>query len=198
MISKTFLLALLLLPLAGCTLTAPQLTETKQLNDLTDPDSDGVINAREQCADTKLGSLVNNYGCPNTVPGGQYDQLHVLFEHDKSVIRPEYMANIKDTADFMLTHPDLKLVVEGHASSPGTDQYNLALAQRRANVVKKVMVEKYGVPADRIEAKTYGERSPAVGKEDSQAYTVNRRAVGTLMSSQMDTEMKWNVYSVEK
>ncbi len=193
------LLALaMLLPLAGCSLTAAPLVDVKQAQDLTDPDTDGVVNAREKCPETLLGSLVDNYGCPNTMTGQGFEELHVLFEHDKSVVRPEYLPSIEKTAQFLMDNPDQSLVIEGHASSPGSDAYNIALTQRRNAAVKKVLVEQYGVPADKIETVAYGERTPAIGREDDQAYAVNRRVVGMLKNATQGVEKKWNVYSVEQ
>lgn len=194
---KTLLLVMLL-PLAGCSLTAEPMAPANQAHDLTDPDSDGVINAREKCPETQLGSLVDNYGCPNMVAGEGFQELHVLFEHDKSVVRPEYMPSIEKTAKFLMDNPDQVLLIEGHASSPGSDAYNIALTERRANAVKKVLVEQYGVPAERLEIVPYGERQPAIAKEDAQAYAANRRVVGMLKKATEGVEMKWNVYSVEQ
>lgn len=190
-------IALLALMLGGCSLTADPTMTVKQANDLTDPDTDGVINAREQCPQTQLGSLVNNYGCPSTAAQQQLQDLYVLFEHDKSEVRPEFMDSIQQTAQFMLNNPDQMLTIEGHASTPGTDDYNVALSQRRADAVKQIMVEEFGVPAERIVARPYGEANPSISKEDEQAYTANRRAVGTLHTSTHETVAKWNVYSVE-
>ena len=70
--------------------------------------------------------------------------------------------------------PHLRVPVEGHADARGTNEYNLALGERRANAVKDYLVN-LGVAADRITAVTKGEEAPICTDEDESCYMRNRR-----------------------
>ena len=82
--------------------------------------------------------------------------LDVEFDFDKSTIKKGYDKDIDDLAEVMREYPDLNVVIEGHTDSIGTAAYNKKLSQRRADAVKKYMVEKDGIDANRINAKGFG------------------------------------------
>jgi peptidoglycan-associated lipoprotein len=65
--------------------------------------------------------------------------------------------------------------IEGHCDARGSDEYNIALGQRRAAVVKRYLVD-LGVPEERVRAVSYGESRPAVRGGDEEAWRLNRRA----------------------
>ena len=171
---------------------------TNQVADLKDQDSDGVINARDNCPNTPLGSVVDNDGCPTQSEQDKIQDLHVLFEHDKSVVREEYLAGIEKTAKFMQSHIDLTLVLEGHASQVGTQEHNQALSQRRAAAVKDIMVKQYGIAASRVIIKPLAASNPAIEGHNEQADAVNRRVVGSLAATSSELVKKWTIYSVEQ
>jgi OOP family OmpA-OmpF porin len=74
------------------------------------------------------------------------------------------------------TVPSASGVVEGHTDSVGNDDYNLKLSQRRADSVRKYLVDK-GVPAARLEAKGYGEAQPVADNKTADGRAQNRRVV---------------------
>lgn len=102
-------------------------------------------------------------------------ELDVKFDFDKSQVKPESYGDIKNLADFMSQYPQTTTVVEGHTDSVGSDAYNQGLSERRANAVRDVLVNQYGVGADRVNAVGYGESRPVADNATAEGRAVNRR-----------------------
>ena len=100
----------------------------------------------------------------------------VYFDFDKSNIRKDQEAIITKDADF-LKKPEnagVKITIEGHCDERGTDEYNIALGDRRAKSSKKFLVN-MGVAADRLETVSFGESRPAQQGHNEEAWKLNRR-----------------------
>ncbi|OYD25982.1 OmpA family protein [Oceanimonas baumannii] len=193
---KTWILLALVLPLAGCSLTAEPELETTPQYDLTDMDRDGVITARDNCLDSVMNALVDNDGCGGSENRVLQQDIIVLFAHDKSNIMPKYQGEINQMAAFMTDSPELKLLLEGHASQVGTESYNLALSKRRAETVRRALIQQ-GVAGERLEIIGYGESKPVLMGDDEQSAAANRRVVGALTNMTEGARLRWNVYSME-
>jgi peptidoglycan-associated lipoprotein len=98
----------------------------------------------------------------------------VYFDYDQSVIRDDQRATIGSNANAIKTLGLAKVTVEGHCDERGSDEYNLALGERRANAVKQYLVDS-GVSAT-IDTVSYGESRAAVEGHDESAWRMNRRA----------------------
>jgi peptidoglycan-associated lipoprotein len=98
----------------------------------------------------------------------------VLFDYDQSSIREDQRAMLQKNADWMRRWTTTRVTVEGHADSRGTNQYNLALGQLRANAVKDYLVG-LGVAADRLVVISRGEESPQCTDETEACFARNRR-----------------------
>ncbi|EKE69938.1 OmpA family protein [Gallaecimonas xiamenensis] len=198
---KHYLLSLAsVLALAGCGIhdTVDYDQSTAQVNDLNDPDSDGVINARDKCADTLLGSLIDNYGCGDNADKVQRFDLKVLFANDSDYIDPRYYGEIGKVADFMTRYPEAKLTLEGHCSKVGGEQYNLDLSQRRVNAVAKVLEREFKVAPTRVTAVGYGFSRPLDSAMTEEAHRRNRRVVAELSGAKNLPVMKWTIYTVDR
>jgi len=103
---------------------------------------------------------------------------NVLFEFDKSVLRPG--ANGLDAVNELLgelrTYPNDTVVIEGHTCNIGTAEYNMGLGQRRANAVQKYLVDN-GIAANRVSTVSQGLTQPAVPNDSPANRALNRRAV---------------------
>jgi peptidoglycan-associated lipoprotein len=99
----------------------------------------------------------------------------VYFDYDKSNIRPEYQPVLEGISRWMAAQSDRQLLVEGHCDERGTDEYNLALGERRALAVRRYLVA-LGVAADRVHTISYGEEKPADPAGTEAAWSKNRRA----------------------
>lgn len=102
-------------------------------------------------------------------------ELDVKFDFDKSVVKEESYSDIKNLADFMKQYPQTTTVVEGHTDSIGTDAYNQGLSERRANAVRDVLVNQYGVGGERVNAVGYGESQPVADNTTDAGRAINRR-----------------------
>src|SRR5579859_3645540 len=83
----------------------------------------------------------------------------VYYEYDKSEITQEGKKIVEANAEYLRTHPDVKAVIEGNADERGSAEYNVALGQRRADSVSKIM-SLLGIPSDRIETVSFGKEKP--------------------------------------
>lgn len=105
----------------------------------------------------------------------------VLFDFDKYDIRDQYKPDLKSIASWMMKHADTKLSIEGHCDERGTNEYNLALGDRRAKAVKDYLIS-LGVLSSRIETLSYGEEKPLCTEHTEECWTKNRRAHFVVLS----------------
>ena len=108
-------------------------------------------------------------------PSSPLSKRSILYDFDKFEIAGEYRDLVDLHARFLLDNPKFNLRVEGNCDERGSTEYNLALGQRRADGVKRAMVL-LGVPANRIEAVSYGEEKPKALGKDEDSYAENRRS----------------------
>ena len=108
------------------------------------------------------------------------DQIH--FEYDKFDIRPEDQTILDWKARLLLANPSMTLQISGHADDRGSDEYNLALGNRRAGAAKRYLVNK-GVPEGRMVIDSYGEERPLDTAATEEAWARNRRDEFALTAS---------------
>lgn len=100
----------------------------------------------------------------------------VYFDFDKSDLRQDTRDVLSQNAEALLKQiGDVKVRIEGHADERGSDEYNMALGDRRAKSAEKYLIN-LGVSADRLSTVSYGEEKPAVQGNDEAAWSKNRRA----------------------
>jgi OOP family OmpA-OmpF porin len=103
--------------------------------------------------------------------------LNIEFDTDKSVIKPAYEPEVAKVAEFMKKYPQVKGVIEGHTDNIGSKPYNDKLSLRRANAVKKQLVDKYGIDASRLSTAGYGFSKPIADNKTEEGRQKNRRIV---------------------
>jgi len=108
--------------------------------------------------------------------------LLVNFDFDKALIRKGDGANLQKALDFVMKYPNSQIVIEGHTCNIGAESYNQTLSERRAQAVKKYLVEKGRINESRIKTVGYGERKPAKSNETRQGRVQNRRAEILILS----------------
>jgi peptidoglycan-associated lipoprotein len=109
--------------------------------------------------------------------GAQADLLakrRVYFAFDSSAVDEENRAIVEAHAAYLAANKNVKVVLEGHADERGTREYNLALGERRAQAVER-MVKVLGVTPDRIKNVSYGEEKPVAMDHTEAAWALNRR-----------------------
>ena len=102
-------------------------------------------------------------------------ELDVKFDFDRAQVKQDSMADIKDLADFMKQYNQTTTVVEGHTDSVGTDAYNQRLSERRANAVRDVLVNQFGLEPNRVDSVGYGESRPVADNSTAEGRAINRR-----------------------
>jgi peptidoglycan-associated lipoprotein len=98
----------------------------------------------------------------------------VFFALDSTELSPESRATLSKNMEFLKRRSSTKIMVEGHADSRGTNEYNLALAERRAGSVRDYLVS-LGLPADRVTMVSKGEEAPFCTEENEDCWQKNRR-----------------------
>jgi peptidoglycan-associated lipoprotein len=96
------------------------------------------------------------------------------FDYDKADIRPDAREALSKTADFLKSHPQFKVNIEGHCDERGSTEYNLGLGDRRASAVKQYLVS-LGVPADRLSTVSFGKEKPFCTEHNEPCWQQNRR-----------------------
>lgn len=99
----------------------------------------------------------------------------VMFEYDQSELTDDGRAVLDAKLPIMNANPSLRVRIAGHTDSRGSDEYNLALGQRRAASVKRYLVQR-GIDGARLEVTSFGEERAVASGEDESAYAQNRRA----------------------
>jgi peptidoglycan-associated lipoprotein len=98
----------------------------------------------------------------------------INFDYDQAAVRPADQATLDRKAAILIANPGVKVRIAGHADERGSDEYNLALGNRRAAAAKRYLENK-GVDASRMEVISYGEERPLNPGSDETAYAQNRR-----------------------
>ncbi|MCX7836229.1 MAG: peptidoglycan-associated lipoprotein Pal [bacterium] len=98
----------------------------------------------------------------------------IYFDFDKSNIRNDMTSDVSYNAGLFKKYSKWTVTLEGHADERGTNEYNLALGERRAKSVRDFLVN-YGIDANRISVMSYGEERPAVKGTGEAAWSKNRR-----------------------
>jgi len=113
---------------------------------------------------------------PLTDPSNILSKRSVYFDFDSNAVKDEYRGLIQAHSRYMTADKkDARIRIEGNCDERGSREYNLALGQRRAESVKKVMTV-LGVGDGRIETVSYGEEKPAAMGHDESSWAQNRRA----------------------
>lgn len=105
---------------------------------------------------------------------GKFVTRGILFDVNKSDIKPESMGVINKIVKVMKQHPDLKFRIEGHTDSDGDEAFNLKLSEKRAEAVKNLLIES-GIDASRLESKGFGESKPVDSNSTPEGKANNRR-----------------------
>jgi len=135
--------------------------------------------------DKSVGAESTGAGAPGGVEGKALsgaektaadllNQRRVHFAFDSSSIDDENRAIIEAHAKYLLANKNVKVVLEGHTDERGTREYNLALGERRAKAVERMM-KVLGVSSDRIKTVSYGEEKPIAMDHNEAAWALNRR-----------------------
>ena len=126
-------------------------------------ESERLAKLREQERELKLRGEIQ-----------EFELKPIYFDFDKSVLRPEAQAILRKKAEWLMANTKFSIVIEGNCDERGTNEYNLALGERRAITAKNFLVS-MGVSMDRVSTISYGEEKPADPGHNDKAWAKNRR-----------------------
>ncbi|MBP1603722.1 MAG: Minor outer membrane protein Omp16 [Acidobacteria bacterium] len=98
----------------------------------------------------------------------------MYFDYDKAELRTEARASLSKNAEWMKRWPSTRVLIEGHCDARGTNEYNLALGEKRAAAVRDYLAS-LGISGDRLQIVTKGEESPFCLEETEECFAQNRR-----------------------
>lgn len=98
----------------------------------------------------------------------------IYFDFDQAGVRPNMTDVLVRNAEYLKTIPGAMVIIEGNSDERGTNEYNLALGERRALNTRQYLIN-LGIAADRMRTLSYGEERPLFLGQDEEAYSMNRR-----------------------
>lgn len=102
-------------------------------------------------------------------------QEDIYYDFDKSTLKPAAQDNLTKKAAWLRSNPNATVTIEGHCDERGTNEYNLALGDRRADSAKAFLVD-LGIAASRLTTVSYGEERPICNQQNEECWAKNRRA----------------------
>ena len=152
------------------------------------PSTDGQGAAVEERSSANAsgvgGSGVTTVNADGRTPGAAYPELKdpknilskrsVLFDYDSYVIKDQYRPLVEAHAKFLVSHPKVKMLIQGNTDERGSREYNLALGQKRADAVKKAL-GLLGVSEGQLESVSLGEEKPSCSDSGESCWAANRR-----------------------
>jgi peptidoglycan-associated lipoprotein len=153
----------------------------------SNPNPFGVSDPNGTSGRNGVGSNPDGTGGPGDRPDGSKAEDRetlksdtVYFEYDRSVVKGSGLASIGAVADYLKSHADNDLVVEGHCDERGTEEYNRALGERRALAIRERLIN-LGIAGSRITTISYGKDRPAELGHDEASWAKNRRGEFVLL-----------------
>jgi peptidoglycan-associated lipoprotein len=107
-------------------------------------------------------------------PDSPLAQRIIYFDYDSDQVKADSLETVNAHGRYLATNPARKVRLEGHGDERGSREYNLALGERRAQSVSRLL-QLQGVLNDQVEIISYGEELPAAPGHDEQSWALNRR-----------------------
>jgi len=144
----------------------PKGVEVDKVGCPLDTDGDGVPDYLDQCPDTLKGAPVNSVGC--------WSIKGINFDYNKWDIKPQYYGLLDENIAVLKKNPSVKVQIQGHTDSSGSEAYNQGLSEKRADSVMKYFISK-GIDAGRLSMKGLGELAPIASNDTPEGRAKNRR-----------------------
>jgi len=151
-----------------------------------DSDGDGVPDYLDECPNTPAGREVDERGCPYELTETVEMELSINFAYDSDEVPESFLHEVERAAQFLKRYADVEAVIEGHTDSTGPAAYNQKLSERRAEAVRRLLTERYGIDASRLQAVGHGESQPIADNDTPEGRLANRRVVA-VMKTQVTT-----------
>ncbi len=153
--------------IAGCGTTGEPEQSGAPVEDRDAKRIDGT-QVKPVTADDQMGTVLA------AVKQGVLAKRSVFFDYDSYVIKEEFKSLVEAHARFLVANPKVKMLIQGNADERGSREYNLALGQKRAEALRK-MLALLGAREDQIEAVSLGEEKPRCSEGNEGCWSQNRR-----------------------
>ncbi|PIW62135.1 peptidoglycan-associated lipoprotein Pal [Shewanella sp. CG12_big_fil_rev_8_21_14_0_65_47_15] len=167
---KAMLVALPIMAISACSSTSE--SETDAMGSTSGSGSE--LNGGVQTGG--VGAMLS----PEEQQRQQLEELrreHIIyFDFDRSEVQTEFAAVLEAHGTYLVEHPSVRVLIEGHADERGTPEYNIALGERRAKAVAKYL-QGMGVQPSQMSIVSYGEEKPLDFSRTDEGFGKNRRAV---------------------
>jgi peptidoglycan-associated lipoprotein len=165
--------------LVFATLTISGCTKKVEMTDLSSEEVRLAREADKSVSKDKAAEMDSSgkpvlYGDTSATGLGENVIVDVLFDFDRYSIKQESKATLEKNADILSGSGGAMITLEGHCDERGTDDYNIALGERRANSVRNYLV-KLGISSGRMNIISYGEERPFCNESDEDCWRQNRR-----------------------
>lgn len=114
----------------------------------------------------------------NTISAEEDFRNHIkdiFFDYDKASVRGDEESILAKDAAYLESHPNIKVIIGGYCDERGSEEYNMALGESRAEAAKKALINA-GIPASRLRDISYGKEKPFCNQENESCWQLNRRA----------------------
>ncbi|MFZ5998636.1 MAG: peptidoglycan-associated lipoprotein Pal [Nitrospirota bacterium] len=165
---------------AGCSqkkiAIAPEQTPRSQMqsqSSAAEKDKLAADSSRESITEKQLAKAQQAEVQP-TVKEVDANLRDILFDFDQYDLREDAKPVLRELATLLSKDPKTKVIIEGHCDERGTNEYNLALGERRAHAAKTYLLS-LGIPSSRIQISSYGEEKPVCSEHTEDCWAKNRR-----------------------
>lgn len=141
-----------------------------------DSDKDGVINSKDRCPETPLGSQVNVFGCVQ-----KKMRIDVKFELNKAVLKKDHLSDINKIGKVLSENNDLKIMIGGHTDTTGSTTYNKELSKNRSKAVAKYLLENFEISETQLKTAGFGEEKPVADNSTRDGRKLNRRVEAKIL-----------------
>jgi len=135
-----------------------------------DLDKDGIADYQDKCANTTSGVFIDGVGCEM-----QLGVNNIKFKLDSATVESQYLKEVQAIAAFMKKYQGSIVTIQGHADDSGNPAYNQELSEKRAIAIKSILVKQFGITADRLQIKGFGEKVPVASNKSLSGRQENRR-----------------------
>lgn len=168
------LAALVLMATVSCSKKAVKM-EDQTVATTNEENSTQTGTDKASMAEENLDSAASNRDTESGMMGELVLEQDVYFEFDKATLTPDARESLVKNGQWLRINRDVVITIEGHCDERGTNEYNLALGDRRAETVKTFLAD-LGIQSSRLKTISYGEEQPADPNHSESAWAKNRRA----------------------
>ncbi len=164
---------------------------------VSDSDTDGVIDHRDQCDDHKEGVELDNQGCAKLVNSIRSLDLDVEFASGSTEVEKRYYPNIEELAKLHQQSSEFVVLIEGHTDNTGPRSKNMELSKQRAKAVANSLISEFKLSHEEVLTKGLGPDNPVASNDSAEGRQKNRRMVAHLITRDRLLAKHYDVWTVD-